>query len=103
MSQSVKADKTQVRLSAQAPSDVVVVSNSMPGAVKLTLQAQETPGLTVKLEKEQIGSRESGRVLFSFKPPAKTPQPVSVNIQVEPSGQVIPIQVEFGAAAQPRN
>jgi hypothetical protein len=103
MGQAVKADKTQVRLSAQAPSDTVVISNSMPGAVTLTLQAHETPGLTVKLEKEQIGSKESGRVLFSFKPPAKAPQPVSVNIQVEPTGQVIPIQVQFGGGAQPRN
>jgi hypothetical protein len=103
MSQSVKADKTEVRLSAQAPSGEVMVSNSMKGAVKLKVSDPKVPGLTVKVETEQIGPQQSSRVLFQFKPQANPPAgPVKVNVQVEPGGQIIPIQVLIAAAPQPK-
>ena len=43
MSDSVKADKTQVSLSAEAPSAEVVISNAMPGAVTLKLSLRRKP------------------------------------------------------------
>jgi hypothetical protein len=97
MNQSVKVDKSMVRLSAKAPSAEVVISNTMPGAVTLKVQKFDVPGLAVKLDKEQIASKESCRVLFQFTPQAALPATANVIVQVDPAGQAIPIQVQFGA------
>lgn len=95
MSKSVRVDKTLVRLSPKAATGAVVVTNTMPGAVSLKLSVPETPGLTVKLEKEQVAPRRSTRVLFSYTPSATVPAPVKVDLKIGLTGQIIPIRVEF--------
>jgi hypothetical protein len=96
MNESVKADKSQVRLSAKVTSAEVVISNSMPGAVTLKLEVPQVAGLSVKLEKEQVPSKSSSRVLFRYTPQSDLPATANVSVEVQPSGQAIPIQVQFG-------
>ena len=98
MSDSVKADKTQVSLSAEAPSAEVVISNAMPGAVTLKIEDPKVAGLSVKLDKAQLTPQATSRVLFHYAPQGKLPQAVKVSVLVEPTGQAIPIQVQFVAA-----
>jgi hypothetical protein len=96
VNESVKADKSQVRLSAKAPSAEVVISNSMPGAISLKLEVPKVAGLSVKLDKEQVLPKQSSRVLFRYTPQSNLPTTMNVSVQVEPTGQAIPIQVQFG-------
>jgi hypothetical protein len=63
----------------------------------LKLNAPQTPGLDVKLDRDKVPENETARVLFRYKPQRKIlqPQKVTVNVEVEPTNQTIPIQVTF--------
>lgn len=96
----VSADKTEVRLDAKMMSDQVVVTNGMPGAVDLTLQVPPTPGLEVKLEPAQLVANQTGLVVFHYTPQPVAPKAVVVTVQVQPTGQTIPLRVFFEPPAQ---
>jgi len=98
----VKADKTSVSLQAAGESsDAVTIKNSMPGQIGLRLEQVQMPGLSVKLDKTEIGAGQSARVEFSFKPENGTPRgPLTVRVITTPGDIEIPIQVNFVGAAQ---
>jgi hypothetical protein len=97
----VVAEQNAVRLHDSEPSTgEVMIKNSMTGSIRLTPQPFEIPGLEMKLEKDLLGVNERTKVLFSYTPPEKGAKPAKVvYIQVEPTGEMIPVQVVFTPAA----
>lgn len=103
----VKADKQVVRLSSDAPSeDQVTISNSMPGAVTLTLQVPAVPGLEAKLDRTQLAQQQTARLSVAYTPKEKGPKPPALlSVTVVPTNQVIPLRIVFrppdAASAKP--
>jgi len=80
-------DKSEVTLSSKASSDKVVLHNGAPGFVNLTLEKlPPIPGLTVELDKTQIGPNGNAIVKIACQPCTPT-EPVTVNLTVEPFGR----------------
>lgn len=98
----VRADKSEVRLSpATASSDEVTISNSLPGWVRMELRMLPVPGLEVKLDRRDVQPGQSAHVSFRFEPTDGLRRPaVTVRVEIEPTGEVIPIRVSFAAPAQ---
>jgi hypothetical protein len=91
----VAADKSEVELGARK-SDQVVLRNSLPGTITLSLEAPETPGLEMKLDRTEVAANGAARILFTYDPAAagaKGAQTVTLNVVVQPTNQIIPIQV----------
>jgi hypothetical protein len=99
----VAAEQSVVQLRDSEPSTgEATIKNSMTGSVKLTPQRFEIPGLEMKLEKDLLGANEKTKVLFSYTPPEKgAKRPKVVYIQVEPTGEMIPLQIVFTPSAPP--
>jgi hypothetical protein len=101
---AVKPDKNVIRLKFSEPSsDVITLSNRLPGGVGLTLDAPPVPGLELKLDRAQIAQNEAARLTVSYKPPKDSgpKPPARFNVIVEPTEQVIPFQVLFVAPENP--
>lgn len=98
---AVHADKTEVRLGSPDETASVLLTNTMPGAVTLSLEPAETQGFDVRLERNQLAPNEAGRILFrTTERKAATRPPVIVTVKVEPTGQAIPIRVTFAPPAK---
>lgn len=93
----VRVSPTEVKLSSFEPaSETVTVSNRMPGVIKLSLSYAGFPGFTASLERASLGAGESAKILLDCKPADKRAKPtLRVELRIEPTGQVIPIQVLF--------
>ena len=88
-------DKSEVTLSSKASSDKVVLHNGAPGFVNLTLEKlPPVPGLTVVLDKAQVGPNGDATVKIACQPCAPT-EPVTVNLTVEPFGRRFPVLVRI--------
>jgi hypothetical protein len=102
MTRTVTADKTEVDLSNRK-TDQVVFRNMMPGPVVLSLEAPQTPGLEAKLDRADVAPNGTAQVLFTYDAAAggAAEGPVAVNVVVQPTQQVISIQVKLkpGGAA----
>ncbi len=102
---AVHADRSEVRVNPAGAPAVVVISNSLPGAVTLKADIQpETPGLEAQFSRAQLGPHESTRLSFRYQATGGNPPRAAVaNIVVDPTGQTIPIKIAFDAApaAQP--
>jgi hypothetical protein len=93
----VTVTPTEVRLSSYEPASAeVTVSNRMPGAIRLSLHYAGFPGFKAGLDRTSLGAGESARILVECKPADKRPKPtLTVELQIEPTGQTIPIRVLF--------
>jgi hypothetical protein len=88
-------DKSEVTLSSKASSDKVVLHNGAPGFVNLTLEKlPPVPGLTVVLDKTQVGPNGDAAVKIACQPCTPT-EPVTVNLTVEPFGRRFPVLVRI--------
>lgn len=96
----VKADKTEVRLRADQPGSAeVTVTNQLPGPVMLNLLFSGFPGLEMALDRKELNKGEAARLSIRFAPRDKVPPAKLVaQIQVQPTGQVIPIRLIFEPA-----
>lgn len=104
MTKTVAGDKSEIEL-GERKTDQVVLRNSLPGPVTLSLDAPPTPGLAVKLDRSTVEPNGSARVLLTYDPAADGAKQgtVTVNVVVQPTQQVIAIQVKLkpdGAAAK---
>jgi hypothetical protein len=95
----VTADKQEVRFPANGGSAEVIISNSLPGNITLKLQSPGTPGLEARLERSQIPSKATGRLLLKYTPQSQKPKPTTVSVLVESTNQTIPIHVVFDPPA----
>ncbi len=97
MLHQVKVDKTEVRLSSyEAASDQITITNGLPGPVRLQLQYNGFPGFEARLEREELDSKQTARLLLRIEPRDRSPKPtVTLTLRVEPTNQEIPIRVTF--------
>lgn len=96
MTRTVAADKSEVELGERKTAQVVL-RNSLPGPITLSLDTPPTPGLEVKLDRSAVAPNGTARVLFTYDPAAGSARPgtVAVNVVVQPTQQVIAIQVRL--------
>ncbi|MCX6621985.1 MAG: hypothetical protein NTY38_13120 [Acidobacteria bacterium] len=93
----VRADSNTLELRGKAAKGEISLTNKLPGAVKLRLEAASIPGLELRLEKDTLGSNETTRLVAHYVPGPKAHarQPLSLVVRVEPTGQVISITLNF--------
>jgi hypothetical protein len=103
LAETVSADKKDIRLNERLTSDVVVLRNELAGFVSLQLVVPEAPGLTARLDHEQVGPNGIARVFFSYKPTAAAVKEVVVNVVVQPTNQTVPIRVTMEPPILPAN
>lgn len=94
----VKADKTEVRFNASEPgSDKVVLTSRLPGTVNLKLEGNHAVGLSFALDKDTIREGESATLSLRYEPvPGRMASATALVVAVEPTGQLITINVGFG-------
>lgn len=97
LARQVKIDKASVRLDlAGASSDRITVENHLPGAITLRVNAPKLEGLSIEAEPTSIKSGEKGAVVYSFNPGnAKPAGPVNTSIEVEQTGQILPVVIHW--------
>ncbi|HXJ38599.1 MAG TPA: hypothetical protein VNH18_04930 [Bryobacteraceae bacterium] len=93
----VRADKQNVRLkSGEASSDHVTISSRLPGVVTLRLQANNIPGVEIKLDHTQLKPGESATLAFHAEPrPGVSRSPFTAVVVVAPINLAIPIHAAF--------
>lgn len=98
----VRASKGTVSLSSfEKSQDVVEVKNGMPGNISLRLDGVTMPGLEMKIDKPVLKSGEAANVTFNYAPETKNPKgAIIVDLHVQPTGQVIPLRVQFAVPAE---
>jgi hypothetical protein len=91
----VKADRNSVALGARAPVAEVMVANSLPGTVFLSVETPAVDGLEIECPASVRGNGQ-GTATYRFKPGnEKQPAPVSANILVQPTNEVLPVTIRF--------
>lgn len=89
-------DKNEVTLSDTASSDKVVLHNGAPGFVNLTLEkVAPVAGLTVELDKAQVGPKGDATLKISCSPCTARTEPVTVKLTVEPFGRTFEVLVRI--------
>ena len=93
----VKVDRSEVRLSSFEPASAeVTVFNQMPGSISLSLSFNGFPGFKARLDRTDLASGESAKILLECKPEDQRPKPtLTLQLLVEPTSRVIPIRVLF--------
>jgi hypothetical protein len=93
----VHTNKQSVRLKyKEASSDQVTISSGLPGAVTLRLQANDIPGVEIKLDRTQLNSGESATLSFHAEPrPGVSRGPFTAVVVVAPINLAIPIHAAF--------
>lgn len=89
----VKADRSSVNLKPGAREEITI-SNGMPGAITLKFDHPPLPGLAVTADRLELKAGEKSVVTFEWKGEPDR-GPVTVTVQVQPTGQTLPIQVQF--------
>ncbi len=96
LSQLVAIDKSVVRLSATAPSAVVVLSSRMRGKVTAAIEGALPDGLDAKLDRSELNTGETARLTLKLVHAAKiASSSYVVRLRVDPLNQVFPIEVNF--------
>ena len=97
--QQVKVDKPVMELKAGAASSgEFVITNEMPGAVKLFMEPlpAKVPGFQATLGKSELKAGEKSSVKVEWMPGSRpAPGAVSVTVWVQPTNQSIPLRVNF--------
>jgi len=98
-------DKTEVKLKAsEASSDQVIVSNSLPGVVSLSVDYRGDPALEVKLDRQDLRPQEKATMSFHWNPSQAPKKATSVaHLLISPTNQVIPIKVIFEGVPEALN
>jgi len=93
----VAIDKKELRLSGyQASQAEATIVNSMPGEIKLRLEAPPLKGLQVKLDKESLKNGEYAKVSAQYTPATTEPKATSeILVHVEPTGQMMRLALVF--------
>jgi hypothetical protein len=97
VTRQVAIDRDAMTLSGYQPSNgEAIIANSLPGEIKLRMEAPPINGMEVKLEKEVLKSGEQAKLSVHYDPPTKEPKSASeIAIHVEPTGQVFHVKLTF--------
>jgi hypothetical protein len=99
----VKADKSEVHLGGSESSEQVTLSNHLPGVVSLSVDCAPVPGLEIKLDHNELKSKETAVISFRYKPtPTPAPGDLVARIFVMPTSQVIPIRIYISNPKNPQ-
>jgi hypothetical protein len=73
-----------------------VISNTLPGEVRLRMDAPPRSGLEVKLDKNVLKSGEQAKISVSYQPVGTEPKPqAEIMVHVEPTGQLLSVLLIF--------
>ncbi len=99
----VKVSGTSVTLDCResADSGEIVISNGMPGMLKVTLSMPAAEGFTARVDKEEIPARGEAKVLFSCEAnPKLAGKTIRGTLSIQPTNHRIPVTVRFQPATQ---
>lgn len=93
----VRLENSEIRLSGfQSSQGSTTIANSLPGEIKLRMDAPPRNGLEVVLDKTVVKSGEKATISIQYNPPTPEPKPVGeIVVHVEPTGQVMRIALIF--------
>jgi hypothetical protein len=93
----VKADKEQVKLlSYKESQDVLKITNTLPGEVRISVEGISAPGLEIKVDKTRLVNKESAEIVFRYSPPNPSPKPtLNGFVRVDPLNLRLPLQAIF--------
>jgi hypothetical protein len=91
VSAAVKADRVSVKLGDAE--EKIILSNTLPGAVKLALDQSEYQGFTAKLDKVDLNSGEKAVLTLVPKPMSNRPR-LRMGIVVQPVNQLLEVEVK---------
>jgi hypothetical protein len=89
----VKIDRDAVALTLDEPAQTVMVSNDLPGAVDLELQAGQIAGLSAQLEKKHLEAGE--KTMIRLRATGKDKGAGVVHLVVSPIGTQLDISVKI--------
>lgn len=94
---SVEANaETVVFEAAKAAAAEIELTNSLAGKVQIEPPKSLPPGLKIKIDRTRLDTKEKAKVRFEYTPPPGPPAPTYIlRFEIEPTRQVIPIQVRF--------
>jgi hypothetical protein len=97
----VTADRSDITLSPRQPSAEAVFTNRMPGHVTLAITSPALPGLEAKFDRTELGPNEVAHLVVRTTAGQTGPQsPRTVEVRVDPVGQIIPIRVSLAPPAE---
>ncbi len=102
----VKVSGTSVTLKCGEGGDTgeIVVSNGMPGVLKLQLSMPEAEGFSAHVENEVVPARGETKVLFSCEAnPELAGKTIRGALSIQPTNHRIPLTVRFQAPDQARS
>ncbi len=96
--QSVQTDKTELTLSSYQPATAeVVIKNGMQGPISIRADIDgKFEGMTFSFNKTELKAGETAILKISYAPKDRVPKPtLTARVYVDPTNQVIPIQLYF--------
>ena len=92
----VKAEQTEAEIKLRQVSTVeYTIVNTMPGKVTLSLDPVLFPGITAKLDREELGANEKAHVSVEWRPSAYVPRALEFRVHVQPTKQVVVLRAKF--------
>jgi len=93
----IKVSKEKLLVKSwEKSADTLVVTNGMPGTVTLSFQTESIPGLTYRLEKQELAAGESSLIEVIYDPANTSAKPtLRAKLTVDPIGRIFTIPIEF--------
>jgi hypothetical protein len=93
----VRASGNSLSIPSHLPArEGISITNHFPGPVTLQVVHEQMPGLEVRLDSNKVESGGSTTLVIDHKPTSPTLKPeMLIRVLVQPTGQVIPIKLEF--------
>lgn len=99
----ISTDRESVQFNPDKGStETIVITNAMPGSVRLRLEKVPAADLTVELDKTELKAKEQATLTIRYAPmPQQHPRgrysSETVQVVAEPPGKVLPLKVTFTA------
>ena len=92
----VKAENAEAELNVREPSSAeFTIVNGMPGKVTLSLEPVVFPGISTKLDREELPAGEKAHVTVDWRPSAYVPRGLELRVHVQPTNQVVVMHARF--------
>jgi hypothetical protein len=93
----VKVSKERFLVNSwEKSADTLTVTNGMPGSVTISFQTESIPGLTYRVEKQELAAGESSRIEVIYDPKDSSAKPtLRATLKIDPLGKIITIPVIF--------
>jgi hypothetical protein len=96
LANGVKAEQNEAELKIREVSTAeYTIANGMPGKVTLSLEPALFPGITAKLDREELAPGEKAHVSVEWHPSAYVPRALEFRVRVQPTNQVVTLRAKF--------